>query len=242
MAGVSNVAEFVEPGLLPAGPVRVAAFDGENADPMNGRALDGGVLAYTPWGEIAHALTGQAGYERVRRSDEQRVAPGSETLRALFGEAPALILFDELSVYLRKVGRLDDARGQLTAFLTSLFKAVESTPNAALVYTLAIGKDGRATDAYSAENQFVADHMAEIESVSARKATLLNPTEEDETVQVLRRRRSSTSTTPGRPRWSTPTAACGPATRTRWPTRRPGPRRWSSSGRATRCTRTSSRR
>ena len=30
--------------------------------------------------------------------------------------------------------------------------------------------------------------MAEIESISARKATLLNPTEEDETVQVLRRR------------------------------------------------------
>ena len=78
--------------------------------------------------------------------------------------------------------------GQLAAFLTSLFKAVEAAPNAALVYTLAIGKDGRATDAYSAENQFVADRMAEIESVSARKATLLNPTEEDETVQVLRRR------------------------------------------------------
>ena len=78
--------------------------------------------------------------------------------------------------------------GQLTAFLTSLFKAVESTPNAALVYTLAIGKDGRTPDAYSTETQFVADRMAEIESVSARKATLLNPTEEDETVQVLRRR------------------------------------------------------
>ena len=188
MTGVSNVAEFVDPGLLPAGSVRVAAFDGENADPMNGRALDGGVLAYTPWGEISHALAGKPGYERVRRSDEQRVAPGAETLRALFGDAPALILLDELSVYLRKVGRLDDARGQLTAFLTSLFKAVESTPNAAPVYTLAIGKDGRATDAYSTENQFVADRMAEIESVSARQATLLNPTEDDETVQVLRRR------------------------------------------------------
>ena len=116
------------------------------------------------------------------------MAPGAETLRALFGDAPTLILLDELSVYLRKVGRLDDARGQLTAFLTSLFKAVESTPNAAPVYTLAIGKDGRATDAYSSENQFVADRMAEIESVSARKATLLDPTEDDETVQVLRRR------------------------------------------------------
>ena len=49
-------------------------------------------------------------------------------------------------------------------------------------------RDGRATDAYSQENEFIARNMAEAESVSARKATLLNPTEEDETVQVLRRR------------------------------------------------------
>ncbi len=188
MIGVSNAAEFIDPALLPSAPVRIAAFDGENADPSNGRALDGGVLAFTPWGEIAHALAGPAGYERVRRSDEQREAPGADTLRSLLGGAPALILLDELSVYLRKVSRQDDAGGQLTAFLTSLFKAIESAPNAALVYTLAIGKDGRATDAYSTENQFVADRMAEIESVSARKATLLNPTEEDETVQVIRRR------------------------------------------------------
>ena len=64
-------------------------------------------------------------------------------------------MLDELSVYLRKVRNLDDAYDQLTAFLTSLFKAVEGAPNAALVYTLAIGKDGRATDAYNAENQFI---------------------------------------------------------------------------------------
>ena len=106
----------------------------------------------------------------------------------MFGGEPTLILLDELSVYLRKVSNLEGARDQLTAFLTSLFKAVEGTPNAALVYTLAIGKDGRATDAYNEENQFIADNMAEAESVSARKATLLNPTEEDETVLVLRRR------------------------------------------------------
>ena len=109
-------------------------------------------------------------------------------MRELFVGEPTLILLDELSVYLRKVQRIGDAREQLTAFLTSLFKAVEGAPNAALVYTLAIGKDGRASDAYSEENQFIADHMAEAESISARKATLLNPTEEDETVEVLRRR------------------------------------------------------
>lgn len=188
LKGVPNVAEFVDPSLLPAGRVRVAAFDGENADPANGRSMGDGVLAHTPWGEIAYALAGTGGFERVRSSDESRAAPGAETLRELFGGEPTLILLDELSVYLRKVRRLDDARDQLTAFLTSLFKAVEGAPNAALVYTLAIGKDGRATDAYSDENRFIAEHIAEAESVSARKATLLSPTEEDETVQVLRRR------------------------------------------------------
>ena len=188
MAGVPDAAAFVDPALLPAGPVRVAAFDGENADPANGRRMGDGVLAYTPWGEIAYLLAGRAGYERIRASDENRAAPGAETLRELFGGAPTLVLLDELAVYLRKVSRLEDARDQLTAFLTSLFKAVESAPNAALVYTLAIGGDGRATDAYGAENQFVADRLAEAESVSARKATLLNPTGDDETALVLRRR------------------------------------------------------
>ena len=185
---VAAISEFVDPALLPAGRVRVSAFDGENADPANGRAMGDGVLARTPWGEIAFALGGKAGYERFRNSDEQGIAPGAETLRELFGGEPTLILLDELSVYLRKVQRIDHARDQLTAFLTSLFKAVESEPRAALVYTLAIGKDGRAADAYSEENQFIGDRMAEAESVSARKATLLNPTEEDETIQVLRRR------------------------------------------------------
>ena len=188
MSDAPHSAEFVDPALLPQGPVRIAAFDGENADPANGRDMGGGVFAYTPWGEMAYALAGKEGYERVRKSDESRAAPGAETLRALFGGEPALILLDELAVYLRKTRRFDGARGQLTAFLTSLFKAVESAPRAALVYTLAIGKGGRAVDAYTEENQFLADQMAEAESVSARKATLLNPTEDDETVQVLRRR------------------------------------------------------
>ena len=162
MQGVANASEFIDdPKRLPTGTVRIAAFDGENADPANGRDVGDGVLAYTPWGEIAYALAGGAGYERVRRSDEQGVAPGAETLRELFGGEPALILLDELAVYLRKVWRSQGSAQQLTAFLTSLFKAVEGAPNAALVYTLAVGADGRATDAYSEENQFVANMLAE---------------------------------------------------------------------------------
>lgn len=188
MTGVANPSEFISPTLLPTGEVRVAVFDGENADPANGRNMGDGVLAYTPWGEIAYALASKAGYDRVRKSDEEGIAPGADTLAELFGGQPTLILLDELSIYLRKVRNRPHAKDQLTAFLTSLFKAVESSPNAALVYTLAVGSDGRASDAYSEENQFIADKIAEAESVSARKATLLNPTEDDETAQVLRRR------------------------------------------------------
>src|SRR5262249_10535559 len=134
-------------------------------------------------------LAKKAGYERIRRSDEQMVAPGAETIAELFGNEPTLILLDELSVYLRKAMKAAPGAGdQLTAFLTSLFKAVESSNRAPLVYTLAISKEGQALDAYALENQYIADRMAEAESVSARKATLLNPTEDDETVKVLRRR------------------------------------------------------
>ena len=189
MKGVSNVSEFINLSLVPKSKVRVAAFDGENADPANGRSMGEGVFAHTPWGEIAYGLAGQTGYERLRKSDEQMVAPGAETIAELFGNEPTLILLDELSVYLRKaMAAAPGAGDQLTAFLTSLFKAVESSPRAALVYTLAIGKDGQSMDAYAAENKYIADRMAEAESVSARKATLLNPTEDDETVKVLRRR------------------------------------------------------
>ena len=185
---VAGVDEFIDASLLPRGSVRLAAFDGENADSANGRTMGEGVRAHTRWGGLAYALAGAAGYDRVGNSDTGGVATGADTLRELFGGESTLILLDEFSVYLRKVQQSGAARDQLTAFLTSLFRAVEGTPRAALVYPLAIGKEGRAVDAYSVENQFIADRMAEAESVSAREATLLNPTEEDETAQVLRRR------------------------------------------------------
>ena len=84
-------------------PVRVAAFDGENADPANGRATGDGVKARTPWGEIAYALAGREGYERVRESDELRMAPGAANLRELIGEQPALILRDNMRAVAERI-------------------------------------------------------------------------------------------------------------------------------------------
>lgn len=56
MKGVANVAE--NPNFVPTSNIRIAAFDGENADPANGRSMDDGILAHTPWGELACSLAG----------------------------------------------------------------------------------------------------------------------------------------------------------------------------------------
>lgn len=187
MKDVSNTSEFLDPALVPNGFVRVAAFDGENADPANGRPMGDGVRAHTPWGEIAFQLAGKSGYEIVRRSDEQRIAPGADTLKELFGADPVLIVLDELGEYLRRVKGMG-GRDQLTAFLKALLTAIESTPKAAIVYTLAVRSDGKGVDAFAEENEFLAGAMSELESVSGRKATNLNPTRDDETARVIRRR------------------------------------------------------
>jgi hypothetical protein len=188
---IPNLAEFIDPARLPRQPVTVAAFDGENADPMNGRRMDGNILAFTPWGELAVQLAGPAGYERIRNSDRLGAAPpGAETLRELIGERPVLILIDELSIYLRKIKgpAAGQAAEQLTPFLTDLIKAVNSSPQAVLVFTLALGKGGQAVDAYAEENQLIDRIFAELQSVTGRQITALTPTSEDETVQVLCRR------------------------------------------------------
>ncbi len=105
---------------------------------------------------------------------KKRQVKKEERLRAI---VDTLRQFPELIDYYikNKEERGSEAAAQLTPFLTVLFKAVESSPGVALVFTLAIGKSNRATDAYGEENEYVAHKLAEAESVAARKATLLDP-------------------------------------------------------------------
>lgn len=189
MPGVTNAADFIDPSILPKGKVRIAALDGENSDPASGMTLEGNLRAYSFWGEMAYQLAGVAGYERVRQADEKHIAPGTDTIRELFGNEPTLILIDEVSVYLRKVERaFPGAADQFTAFMHALIKAVASSPNVALVYTLAVSSEDTASDAYKEENERAAAAMSEVEKIAARSSTNLNPTEEDETANVLRAR------------------------------------------------------
>ena len=185
-ASVSNMGEFVTLQSMPT-DASVAAFDGEASDPSNGRTMGDGIRAFTPWGEIAYQIGGVAGYEIVRKSDEMRRAPGADTLAEVFGDRTVLVVLDELGEYLRKC---PDAHGrdQISAFLKALFAAVESRKRAAVVFTLAVRADGKATDAFARENEEISRIVSELESVSGRKATILNPTSDDETASVLKRR------------------------------------------------------
>lgn len=191
MRGVNNVHEFIDPGLLPGGTVRVAAISGEDADPRNGLRLEDGVLAHSMWGELAYRLGGRSGFERVRKSDEIHAAPGAETLGELFGGEPVLILLDEVSVYLRKAigAHGKEKASQFTPFLHGLIKAVTSTPRVALVCTLALRmEDQQAGDAYQAEQYEAAQAFQEALSVASRQLLQIDPTQESETAGVLRRR------------------------------------------------------
>ena len=97
--GVENPGEFVEPSVLPEDAVRVAAFDGENADPANGRDMGEGLLAYAPWGELAYALGGHAGCERVRESDRRRMAAGADEAGLTTDEDGPKMLVERLSPF-----------------------------------------------------------------------------------------------------------------------------------------------
>ncbi|HOY69108.1 MAG TPA: DUF499 domain-containing protein [Candidatus Ozemobacteraceae bacterium] len=190
MKGVSNASEFIDTALLPKGKIRIAALDGENSDPANGMKLADGLCAKTLWGEMAFRLAGKEGFDRVRESDARHLAPGAETIAELFGNDPVLIVIDEISVYLRKAAKaFPEAVDQFPAFLQALVKAVSSTPRALLVCTLAVRSDTHeGVDAYRAEQQAALDAFAEAESILARKTLQIDPTEGDETIQVLRRR------------------------------------------------------
>ena len=72
MTGVANVAEFVDPALLPKGKVRVAALDGENSDPA-----DGLTLGEAACGPTASGATWRTSWPGPRATAGSRTATGS---------------------------------------------------------------------------------------------------------------------------------------------------------------------
>jgi len=100
---------------------RVVSFVGTHADPIAGK---------TPWGEIADQL---GVYSKLKIHDEKRRSPGRKLLDEVLGDAPVLILMDELVEYCVKAKDFSD---QVSAFSQEITETVKSKANCCLVCTL----------------------------------------------------------------------------------------------------------
>ncbi len=191
------VRSFVSPELIPKSPIRkIAGIVGPDMDVADG--VDHGIVkTFTLWGELAWQIGfhqngpegGREAYEIVRKSDEQRTAPGTQVWEKLIGDDPALLMIDEIAYYLRvargsqyQAGKTSVAE-QTVAFLMSLLKFASESKKTVLVYTLA-----DSADAFGRESDELRQELAEARSVSARQEHVLTPTAENEISAIVTHR------------------------------------------------------
>lgn len=178
---------------------RVAAFVGEESDPLRGQehAVDGQrVRTYTPWGQIALLAGGLTGYEKVCENDEQGIAPGRGDLREALGDCPMLILLDELVLYMARAFALREdyprskVNSQWATFFQTLFSIAAQRPKTAVILTLPSEQDAnrRLTGELKQFIPTVLDTVDELEKTAARQARNLTPTQSYERAAVLGRR------------------------------------------------------
>lgn len=92
--------DYPELSTLPnPGQVKVAEFIGTDFDLSTGIQIENGKRILTPWGYLAWQIGGAEAYARVEIADKQRIAPGNDVLRKVFGDKPILLLMDEVLVY-----------------------------------------------------------------------------------------------------------------------------------------------
>jgi len=164
--------------------VNTAVFDGQFFSPANGKDFpDGKGKANTLWGWIAWSLRGTEGYKILRKDDEARVAPGGDDILKLLGDAPNLILLDEVLEYLISAGGIKvldtTLRDETLSFLKRLTVAVGNTPNSVLVFSLQSSKR---------ESLDYINLLQTIDHLAARKDQRREPVEGDEVLRVIQRR------------------------------------------------------
>ncbi|GIW50768.1 MAG: hypothetical protein KatS3mg081_0123 [Gemmatimonadales bacterium] len=186
--GSALLERFVGADQVPMAPARIAAVVGEDLDPVSGIRHSDGLTTRTLWGEIAYQLGGRDGFGLVEANDREGVPPSTRTWQQLIGDAPVLILLDELAPYLRSLRQsrsLQRMADQLAPFLKGLLEAVASAPRAVCVLTLA-----EASDAFGRETEEIGQALTvllgELRSISARVERTLSPTAgEDEIGSIL---------------------------------------------------------
>jgi hypothetical protein len=180
--------DLVPRDWIPSEPWPTVGIVGSDMDPANG-VDHGDVKTRTLWGELAYQLGRREGYDLLRKSDEDLVAPGTGVLEKLVGDRPALIMLDELARYLRSAkavttsNRRSDLAEQTVAFLMTLIEFAASRQKVVVVVTLA-----DSTDAFAEETETLRMELAEARRVSARQERVITPTGESEIARIVNHR------------------------------------------------------
>jgi hypothetical protein len=204
----SNIAEFLDPNLLPDGPVQVAALVGDVLDPTNGLETNGH-RTYTMWGEMA-AQIGEDAFAVLGANDAQRTAPGTATIKAAFGGKPTVVIIDEVAKHLRAVtssGSEDVRRmaGAIPVFLGNLFEvASDPTNKVSVIITLAAttnafgaetteiseltGEEKEKVDAANTASVKAAQETGDLMTRAVQPSAVIKPANDNEIGEILKKR------------------------------------------------------
>ena len=182
---------LLSPELVPAKAIpNVVGVVGSDLETSQGfQHSDTGVTTWTLQGEIAHQLGGKKAYEIVRKSDEERGAAAVQTFERLIGDAPTLVMLDEMGRYLRAgkavatANKRSDLAEQTVATLISLLDFASAKPHVAIVLTLA-----DSSDAFGRETDDLRKELDESKRVSNRRERVLIPTNETEISAIVTHR------------------------------------------------------
>ncbi|HEY3903060.1 MAG TPA: DUF499 domain-containing protein [Streptosporangiaceae bacterium] len=197
----ANIAEFIDPALLPDGPVQIAALVGDALDPVAG-VVTNGTRTFTLWGEMA-AQVGAGAYEVIASNDAERTAPGTATIKRAFGGRPTVVIIDEIAKHLRQVASSgsENVRRMALAipvFLGNLFEVASDPDNrVSVIITLAASTNafGRETDEISdllsdaaATARTAAAEASEVLARAAQPSAVIRPADDTEIGEILKRR------------------------------------------------------
>ena len=197
----ANLAEFIDPALLPDGPVQVAALVGDAMDPVAG-TITNGTQSFTLWGEMAAQLGAEA-HEVIASNDAERTAPGTPTIKQAFGGKPTVVIIDEIAKHLRQVASSgnEDVRRMALAipvFLGNLFEVASDPDNrVSVIITLAATTNafGKETDEISellseatATARTAAAEIGDVLARAAQPSAVIRPADDTEIGEILKRR------------------------------------------------------
>jgi hypothetical protein len=186
-------------GLESIPDARISTIAGTDLSTVEPVVKPDGTTIHTLWGHVAYDLSGRQGYERVRKADESRIAPGADALRQLFAMSDArVILMDELVTYIVpaegvpaedvRVGASTTLKDQTITFLHQLTQAVSQTPRTMLLLTIPDSQVQLYGQAAQNLQQQLFTAAGQIAEVVGRIQTVRTPVQGDDIYEVLRRR------------------------------------------------------